>query len=70
MTEGNACGAISWYFVQFPGFYQEIATSGFALLAMTVVEVGWSFFLSSIQEPRPFRNGVIIFVQTDEKRID
>ena len=62
--------AISWYFVQFPGFYREIATSGFALLAMTVVEVGWSFFLSSIQEPRRLRDDPIIFVQTDEKMVD
>ena len=34
VTEGNACGAISWYFVRFPGFFQEIATA-FGL-AMTV----------------------------------
>ena len=35
VTEGNACGAISW---KNPGNrtkYQEIATSGYALLAMT-----------------------------------
>ena len=32
VTEGNACGAISWYFVRFPGFFQEIATAfGLAL---------------------------------------
>ena len=42
VTEGNACGAISWYFVRFPGFFQEIATA-FGL-AMTE-EVGrWSGF--------------------------
>ena len=35
VTEGNACGAISW---KNPGNrtkYREIATSGYALLAMT-----------------------------------
>ena len=40
VTEGNACGAISW---KNPGNrtkYQEIATSGYALLAMT-----WKFSL-------------------------
>ena len=34
VTEGNACGAISWYCVKICTMYQEIAT-GFAL-AMTV----------------------------------
>ena len=33
VTEGNACGAISWYCVKICTMYQEIAT-GFAL-AMT-----------------------------------
>ena len=42
VTEGNACGAISWYFVRFPGFFQEIATA-FGL-AMTVVVGRWCGF--------------------------
>ena len=35
VTEGNASGAISCAIVQKRTVYQEIATSGYALLAMT-----------------------------------
>ena len=49
VTEGNACGAISWYFVRFPGFFQEIATA-FGL-AMTVVVERWCGFAGVRQHP-------------------
>ena len=35
VTEGNACGAISCEIAQILTMYQEIAASGYALLAMT-----------------------------------
>ena len=52
VTEGNACGAISW---KNPGNrtkYQEIATSGYALLAMTrKIEPGASAYGAEAATP-------------------